>query len=67
MEDIRHITTEQLTDFLLQHGEKKFRAAQIQEWLWKRGALTFAEMTNLSVALRQLLEQHFTFQRTAIE
>ena len=67
MEDIRHITAEQLTDFLLQHGEKKFRATQIQEWLWKRGASTFAEMTNLSVALRQLLEQHFTFQRTAIE
>lgn len=66
MKDIRHTTVDELTEFLLQHGEKKFRAGQIQEWLWKRGAQSFAEMTNLSVALRQLLEQNFTFLHTEI-
>ena len=66
MKDIRHTTVDELTEFLLQHGEKKFRAGQIQEWLWKRGAQSFAEMTNLSMALRQLLEQDFTFLHTEI-
>lgn len=61
MNDIRHISSQELVDFLLNNGEKKFRAAQIEEWLWKKGARSFDEMTNLSVALRQKLQENFTF------
>lgn len=32
---------------------------QIQEWLWKKQASSFAEMTNLSQKLRNLLDTHF--------
>jgi 23S rRNA (adenine2503-C2)-methyltransferase len=40
-------------------GEKPFRAKQIHEWLWKKRATSFEEMTNLSLTLRTKIEQHF--------
>lgn len=36
-----------------------FRAKQIAEWLYKKCAVSFAEMTNLSIALRSRLDAHF--------
>ena len=58
-QDIRRLNTDQLKDFLVQIGEKPFRAKQIQEWLWQKSATSFAEMTNLSKATRAALEAHF--------
>lgn len=40
-------------------SEKPFRARQIYEWLWVKSAHTFEEMTNLSKALRDKLEEKF--------
>jgi len=40
-------------------GEKKFRAKQVYEWLWQKGAHDFEEMTNLSKALREQLNTNF--------
>ncbi len=40
-------------------GEKAFRAKQIYEWLHVRGVREFAEMTNLSKALREKLEKNY--------
>src|ERR1700741_1981645 len=42
-------------------GEKKFRAMQVYEWLWKKNAQSFEEMTNLSKELRQTLAEKFSF------
>ena len=39
--------------------EKKFRAAQIYEWLHKRCVRSFEEMTNISKALREKLEASY--------
>jgi len=36
-------------------GEKPFRAKQLLRWAWKRGAGSFNEMTELSVAFRERL------------
>ena len=58
-QDIRRLNTDQLQQFLVQIGEKPFRAKQIQEWLWQKSATSFAEMTNLSKATRAALETHF--------
>ena len=58
-QDIRRLNTDQLKDFLVQIGEKPFRAKQIQEWLWQKSATSFAEMTNLSKATRAALKTHF--------
>ena len=43
----------------MEMGEKKFRAKQVWEWLWKNGATSFEEMTNLSKATRYYLDDHF--------
>jgi 23S rRNA (adenine2503-C2)-methyltransferase len=40
-------------------GEPKFRAQQVHDWLWKIGASTYEEMTNLSKSLREKLEKQF--------
>lgn len=50
---------EELEAFFVEHGEKKFRAKQVQEWLWKKAARNFDEMTNLSLSTRDLLKEHF--------
>ena len=59
-QDIRQLNLDQLTDLLVGMGEKKFRAKQIYEWLWQKSARSFAKMTNLSIALRQQLEENFS-------
>lgn len=57
--DIRKLNLEQLKDALVQMGEKAFRAKQVWEWLWKKSAGSFEEMTNLSKGLREQLEANF--------
>lgn len=57
--DIRTLTKEQLIAQLETLGEKPFRAKQIYEWLWKKSAVDFDEMTNLSKDLREKLRSHF--------
>lgn len=66
MNDIRNIKFDQLVSFLQGNGEKPFRAKQIWTWLWKRGVGSFSEMTDLSVALREKLEENYTFHRAEI-
>jgi 23S rRNA (adenine2503-C2)-methyltransferase len=51
------LTFEELQSFLQQLGESRFRAAQVFQWLWQKRARNFAEMTNLSKALRQKLAE----------
>ena len=39
--DIRQLSLEQLITQIADLGEKKFRARQIYEWLWKKRATDF--------------------------
>jgi len=57
--DIRKLKLEELKEFFVQHGDKPFRAQQVYEWLWKKAAKDFDQMTNLSIATRDLLKNHF--------
>ena len=66
-EDIRKIDQEKLTEFLVSQGEKPFRAKQINEWLWKKSAKSFDEMSNLSLEMRQLLKDHFTIKWVRVD
>ncbi|WP_449539963.1 23S rRNA (adenine(2503)-C(2))-methyltransferase RlmN [Ferdinandcohnia sp. Marseille-Q9671] len=50
----------ELENWLIENGEKKFRGNQIFEWLYTKRVTSFDEMTNLSNALRQKLEEKFT-------
>ena len=58
--DIRQLSLEALVAVFSEQGEPRFRARQVMEWLWKKGAHSFTEMTNLSKPLRAFLEEHFT-------
>jgi len=57
--DIRKESTEDLIHFLEEYGEKTFRAKQIQEWLWNKSVTDFDAMSNLSVAMRELLKAQY--------
>jgi len=57
--DIRQLSLEQLTEKLTALGEKPFRAKQVHEWLWKKRATSFDEMTNLSKSLRKVIDENF--------
>ncbi len=46
-----------LSAFFESLGEKPFRATQVLKWVHQRGVLDFAEMTDLSKALRQRLAE----------
>lgn len=58
--NIRRIKPEELVAFFERHGEKPFRAKQVNEWLWKKSAQSFDEMTNLSGTIRTLLKENFS-------
>lgn len=59
---IYDLTFEELVEFLLENNQKKFRADQIWNWLYKQKISSFSEMTNLSEELIQLLETHYKIQ-----
>jgi 23S rRNA (adenine2503-C2)-methyltransferase len=65
--DIRALSLEELIKELAAVNEKSFRAKQIYEWLWKKSARSFDEMTNLSLALRNQLKEHFTINAIAVD
>lgn len=54
MIDLKGMTLQELEEFFSEIGEKKFRAKQVFEWIYK-GATSFDEMTNLSKDLREKL------------
>jgi len=57
--DIRTLPEADLETFFKDHGEKAFRGRQVYEWIWKKSARSFEEMTNLSKAIRSQLTEHF--------
>jgi 23S rRNA (adenine2503-C2)-methyltransferase len=65
--DIRTLDLADIEEFFISNDEKKFCAKQVYEWLWKKSARTFSEMTNLSKASRELLEQNFTINAIKID
>ncbi|MFM8348173.1 MAG: 23S rRNA (adenine(2503)-C(2))-methyltransferase RlmN [Bacteroidota bacterium] len=65
--DIRKLKAEELETFFVSNGDKAFRGRQVYEWLWKKAAKEFGQMTNLSVATRALLEEHFTIRPIRVD
>lgn len=65
--DIRKLSLKELEDYLTSIGEKSFRAKQIYEWLWKKNAHSFEDMTNLSKKLRDELDQVFSIQNANVD
>ena len=66
-QNIRLFSLEELTSQMVGFGEKPFRAKQVFEWLWQKDASSFEEMSSLSLALREKLEEHFTINHIEIK
>jgi len=56
------LTRDQLIEWLMEHGQKKFRAEQVWDWLYIKRVQSFAEMTNVNKDCLQLLEENFVIQ-----
>ena len=58
-QNIRNLSLEELIKYFESIGEKKFRTKQVYEWLWKKNAGSFDDMTDLSKDLRGHLSDKF--------
>jgi 23S rRNA (adenine2503-C2)-methyltransferase len=66
MMDYRDLTYDEIQDYLVRIGEKKFRAKQIYKWI-HRGVEEFHEMTDLSITLREKLEMNGYMNNLEVE
>jgi len=58
-QNIRNLGLDEIKEYFINIGEKAFRAKQLYEWLWKKSARSFEEMSNLSTDLRARLSDDF--------
>ena len=65
-QDIRTLTSSELKEAIVGLGEKAFRAKQIEEWLWTKGAASFEQMSNLSKGFRERLDAAFELNRIEV-
>lgn len=65
--DIRKLSLEEIKEILVSEGEKPFRAIQIYEWLWKKSAGSFDDMSNLSLQLRNKLKENYRISPAIID
>ena len=61
--DILSLTFDELTEKIVEIGEKKFRAAQIFDWLHCKQAEGFSEMSNISSSLSTKLDEIFCIKK----
>ncbi|WP_203362263.1 23S rRNA (adenine(2503)-C(2))-methyltransferase RlmN [Bacillus sp. REN10] len=57
---IYSLQLQDLKDWLKEQKEQPFRAEQVFDWLYKKRATSFEDMSNLSLSLREKLAAHFT-------
>ena len=58
-ENIKDYNLEELKEKFIEIGEKKYRAEQTFKWLYKENVTSFNDMTNLSIELRNKLNELF--------
>lgn len=63
---LRDFSLEELVAYFTRLGEKPFRARQVFQWMWQKGATEFSQMTNISRSLIQRLETIATLERTEV-
>ena len=66
-QDIRKLSLEQLEQFFVEMGEKKFRAKQVYEWLWNKSLKNFDDMSNISKDTREMLKEHFSINHIQVD
>jgi len=63
VKDVKDLSLEELQEELFRMGEPAFRAGQIFDWLYQKGAARFEDMTNLGRELRAKLGRTFAVGR----
>ena len=67
MNSIYNYTLDELGNYFISLGDKKFRAIQIFEWLYRNRVSSFDEMTNLSKKVIEHLKENFTMNLLTLE
>ncbi|HKQ33622.1 MAG TPA: 23S rRNA (adenine(2503)-C(2))-methyltransferase RlmN, partial [Thermodesulfobacteriota bacterium] len=57
--NIKDLSPVELEKFLTDKGLERFRARQVGKWIYRKGARSFDEMTDLSKDTRELLKGSF--------
>jgi 23S rRNA (adenine2503-C2)-methyltransferase len=65
--NIRHFSLEELIEEMKLLNEPAFRARQVWQWVWQKGAASFEEMTNLAKPLRIKLAEYFDVYKMHVE
>ena len=65
--NIRNLSLEEILVHFKELNEKPFRAKQVFEWLWKKNAHAFDEMTSLGKELREKLNSHFFIDHISLQ
>ena len=59
MKSIYGMSLKDLEEYFLSHNDKKFRATQIYDWLYRKNVTSFDDMTNLKKDVIELLKSDF--------
>jgi len=66
LENIKDLSLPELKESVVRLGLKPFVATQLAEWLYRKKATSFDQMTNLSKEARRLLPQHFVLSELVL-
>ncbi|PAB60635.1 23S rRNA (adenine(2503)-C(2))-methyltransferase RlmN [Anaeromicrobium sediminis] len=64
--NLKDMSLSELEEFIVSIGEKKFRAKQVYNWMYK-GVSSFDEMKNISKDLKRKLEENAYIKNVSIE
>ena len=62
MKNIYDLTIEELEEYFLSIGEKKFKATQVYSWIYGKRISSFSEMTDMKKSVIERLEKDFTLE-----
>lgn len=61
--DLVGLTREEITDILVEIGEKPFRTKQLWHWIYHQGVTDFTQMSSIAKPLQQKLAERFVVGR----
>lgn len=67
MRSIYNYTIEELEEILVSEGQKKFRATQVFEWIYRKGVKDFSQMTNIGKENISYFQENFDTLGLSIE
>jgi 23S rRNA (adenine2503-C2)-methyltransferase len=56
--NLLNLDRDAMSTYFVEHGEKRFRADQLTQWIHQNGVIDFEQMSNISKSLRGWLEEH---------